>query len=171
MRTTDLDYQGIGYDSRHGKETFLPPQWTDHPASYQMCNGDLYPGGKRPGREAYRMELYIQSVLRFNFLMIIKHWDSFIHWAGQDFTAICRVLRLTVGWTVWGSNPGGAGVSAPAQTGRGAHPVSYEMGTGSLFRGYSCRCWGLTTHSHLAPRLKKEKSYTSVPPVDIHGLL
>jgi hypothetical protein len=29
----------------------------------------------------------------------------------------------------------------------------------------------LTTHPHIAPRLKKEKSYTSTPPLGLHGLL
>ena len=42
------------------------------------------------------------------------------------------VQRLTTGWTVRGSNPGGARFSAPAQTGPGAYPTSYTMGTGSL---------------------------------------
>jgi len=29
----------------------------------------------------------------------------------------------------------------------------------------------LTTHSYLVPRLKKEKSYTSTPPLGLRGLL
>ena len=29
----------------------------------------------------------------------------------------------------------------------------------------------LTTHPHLAPRLKKEQSYTSTPPLGLRGLL
>jgi len=44
------------------------------------------------------------------------------------------VQQLATGWTVRGSNPGGARFSAPFQTGPGAHPASYTMGTGS-FRG------------------------------------
>ena len=32
-------------------------------------------------------------------------------------------------WTVRGSNPGGEKFSAPVQTGPGAHPTSYTMGT------------------------------------------
>ena len=43
------------------------------------------------------------------------------------------VYRLATGWTVWGSNPGGgARFSAYVQTGPGAHPASYTMGTGSF---------------------------------------
>ena len=47
--------------------------------------------------------------------------------------------------------PVAARFSATVQTGPGAHPASYTMGTGSLSRGVA-----LTTHSHLAPTLKKE---------------
>ena len=59
--------------------------------------------------------------------------------------------------------------SAPVQTGPGAHPASYTIGTGSLSRGWSGQ--GVTnTHPHLAPRLKKEYSYTSTPPLGRQGL-
>ena len=37
-----------------------------------------------------------------------------------------------MGWTVRGSNPSGERFSAPVQTGPGAHPASYTMGTGSF---------------------------------------
>ena len=43
------------------------------------------------------------------------------------------VSRLTTGWTVGGSNPGGARFSA-VQTGPGAHPASCTMRTGSFPR-------------------------------------
>jgi len=54
--------------------------------------------------------------------------------------------------------------SAPVQIGPGAHPASYTMGTGS-FPGVKRGGWGvaMTTHTHLAPRLKEEWSYTSLP--------
>jgi hypothetical protein len=43
------------------------------------------------------------------------------------------VHRLAMGRTVLGSNPSGvARFSAPIQTGLGAHPASYTMGTGSF---------------------------------------
>ena len=40
-----------------------------------------------------------------------------------------------------------------------------------LSREYSGRGVTLTTHPYLAPRLKKEWSYTSAPPLGLHGLL
>ena len=43
----------------------------------------------------------------------------------------------------------------PSRPGPGAHPASYTMGTGCL-QGSSGRDVALTTHPHLAPRLKKE---------------
>jgi hypothetical protein len=42
------------------------------------------------------------------------------------------VWWLATDWKVRGSNPVGARFSAPVQTGSGAHPASYTMGTGSL---------------------------------------
>jgi hypothetical protein len=50
----------------------------------------------------------------------------------------------------WGSR-----FSAPVQTGPGAHPTSYTMGTLS-FPGVKRQGVVLTTHFHLASRLKKE---------------
>ena len=42
-------------------------------------------------------------------------------------------IATRYGLDVLGSNPGGgARYSAPVQTGPGAHPVSYAMGTGSF---------------------------------------
>ena len=40
--------------------------------------------------------------------------------------------QLTMGWAVWGSNPGGGEIFMLVQIGPGAHPTSYTMGTGSL---------------------------------------
>ena len=65
---------------------------------------------------------------------------------------------------VWrNSNSLGAGqsgdpieFSAPVQTGTGAHPASYTMGTG-YFPRLKRPGRGVVDHpSHLAPRLKKE---------------
>jgi hypothetical protein len=61
--------------------------------------------------------------------------------------------------------------SARVQTGTGTHPASYTMGTVSPSRGESGRGVASTTHPHLAPRLKKERSYTSTPPLCLHGML
>ena len=52
--------------------------------------------------------------------------------------------------------------SAPVQTGPGAHPISYTMGTESL-SGVKRPGRGVDHPPHLAPRLKKEYSYTSTP--------
>ena len=52
------------------------------------------------------------------------------------------VQRLPTGWTVRGSNPGGARFSATVQTGPEAHPASCTMSTGS-FPGVRC-CRGVT---------------------------
>jgi len=50
----------------------------------------------------------------------------------------------------------GARFSAPFQNDAGAHKAFCEMGAGSLARGQSG--WGvaLTSHCHIAPKLKKE---------------
>ena len=68
-----------------------------------------------------------------------------------------------MGWTVRGSNPGGARFSAPIQTGPGAHPASYTLGTGS-FPGVKRPGRSVDHPPHLARGLKKEYNYTSTPP-------
>ena len=55
------------------------------------------------------------------------------------------------------------------QTGSEAHPASYTMGTGS-FPGVKRPGRGLDHPPHLAPRLKKEWSYTFTPPLGLRGL-
>ena len=49
----------------------------------------------------------------------------------------------------------GQDFSAPVQTGPGAHPASYTMGTGS-FQGLKRPGRGVVHPPHLAPRLKEE---------------
>ena len=68
-----------------------------------------------------------------------------------------------------GLNPGGCRFSAPVQTGPVSHPVSYAVGTGSL---PGAKRWRRDVDHlpHLAPRLKKEYSYTSNPPLGLRGL-
>jgi hypothetical protein len=71
------------------------------------------------------------------------------YWTDAHEIWYMRVWRLTAGWTVRGSNPGEARFSAPVQTGPGAHPASFTMGTG-LFPGVKCgRGVTLTTHTLL----------------------
>jgi hypothetical protein len=67
---------------------------------------------------------------------------------------------------VWGLNPGKGEIFRNLQTGSGA---SYTMGAGSLSLGYNGRDVAFTTHSYLAPRLKKEQSYTCAFPVGLRG--
>ena len=64
----------------------------------------------------------------------------------------------------------GARFSAPVQIGPGAHRASYIMGTGS-FPGLKRPGSGVDHPPHLAPRLKKEQSYTFTPPLGLRGLL
>jgi hypothetical protein len=57
------------------------------------------------------------------------------------------------------------------QTGSGAHPASFTMGTGVLSLGIKRgRGVTLTTHPHLVPRSWKSRSYTSSPPKRLHGV-
>ena len=60
------------------------------------------------------------------------------------------------GWTVRGSNPGGARFSAPVQTGPEAHPASCTKGTGSFPGVRCCRGVTLTSHPLLVQRSKIE---------------
>jgi hypothetical protein len=83
---------------------------------------------------------------------------------------VLTLFRLAMGWTVRGSNLGRGDFSLSVQTELEVHPASCIMGTGYLSRGQSGRRVALTTHSHLAPRLKKEYSYTSTPLRGLHGL-
>jgi len=64
----------------------------------------------------------------------------------------------------------GAIFFARVHTGPWDRPAFYTMDTGSSL-GQSGRGLPLTTHPHLAPRLKKEYNYTSIPPVCLHGWL
>jgi len=59
---------------------------------------------------------------------------------------------------------------APVQTGPGAHRASYTVGTGS-FPGVKRPGRGVDHPPHLAPRLKKEYSFTSNSLLDLRGLL
>jgi hypothetical protein len=58
------------------------------------------------------------------------------------------------------------------QNGSGAHPALHPMGTRVSFPGgKAARGVKLTTHLHLAPRSKNEWSYTSTPPIHLHGVV
>jgi len=51
------------------------------------------------------------------------------------------VQGLATGWTVRGSNPGGARFSAPVQTDSGEQPAYSTMGTGFLSVGKTAGTW------------------------------
>jgi len=59
-----------------------------------------------------------------------------------------------------------ARLSAPVQTGPGAHPASCTMGTGSFPVVKSDRGVTLTPHPPSSAVVKKEYSYTSTPTMD-----
>jgi len=65
--------------------------------------------------------------------------------------------------------PVGARFSAPVQTGPGAHPTSYTLGTGS-FRGVKRPGRGADHPPYLVPRLKKKWNYISTPSLGLRGL-
>jgi hypothetical protein len=60
--------------------------------------------------------------------------------------------------------------SAPVQTGPGVHPASYTMDTGS-FLGVKRPGRCVDHPPHLAPRSRKEYSYTSTPNLGLRGLI
>ena len=64
--------------------------------------------------------------------------------------------------------PVGARFSAPVQTGPGAHPASYTMGTGS-FPGVKRPGRDVDHPPHLAPKSKKEQSSPSGPSWSVIG--
>jgi hypothetical protein len=81
--------------------------------------------------------------------------EKFILWSRDSSVGIATRYGLDG----LGSNPsggGGARFSGLVHTGYEGYPASYTTGTGSLSRGLSGRGLALTTHPHLAPRLKKE---------------
>jgi hypothetical protein len=57
------------------------------------------------------------------------------------------------------------------QTGSGAHPASYSVGTGILSPRVKCgRGVTLTTHPHLVPRSRMSRSYTFFHPKHLRGV-
>jgi hypothetical protein len=84
------------------------------------------------------------------------------------------VQCLTTDWTPRVRSPTEAkdfSSSLCIQTGSGAHPASYSVGTGVLSPGVK-HDWGvmLTTHPHLVPRLRMSRSCTSSLPRRLHGV-
>jgi len=82
--------------------------------------------------------LLVIGVIPISKMMFLEHWTK------THDTA--KIFRLTTGWTVRGSNTGGAIFSRPIQTGSGTPLASCAKGTGSLSRGLSRRSATLPLH-------------------------
>ena len=107
--------------------------------------------------------LFVYNISEFIFepekcyrkLLASKKWD---------------IYMFIMGWTVWSLSPGGCEIFCTHPDWPWGHPASCIMGTGA-FPGVKQPGVVLTTHPHLAPRLKKEWSCTSTLPLGPHGLL
>jgi hypothetical protein len=66
-------------------------------------------------------------------------------------------------------NPVRERFSTTVQIGPGAQPAPCTTGTAS-FSGVKRPLRGVNHPPHLAQRLKEQHSYTSTPPLDLHGL-
>jgi hypothetical protein len=72
------------------------------------------------------------------------------------------------GWTIMGSSPRNS--NKTVQTGSGAHPASYSVGTDALS---PCVKWPGREVDHIptsSTDLKNEWSYTSTHPIRLHGV-
>jgi hypothetical protein len=80
-------------------------------------------------------------------------WYNVVKYCGQG-----SVVGIAAGYGLGGpgSNSVGARFSAPVQTGPGAHPASFTMGTGSFPGVKSGRGVTLTPHPLLVPLVKKK---------------
>jgi hypothetical protein len=140
----------------------------------------LYPGltetvlvmlrswNKLPERQAYIKQANISIWLLFSSLMIIL---SLIIQSDISFALVAAYgpgqrSRYSESLRTGRSGdliPVEAIFSVAVQAGPGVHPASCTIGTVSLSWGQGGRGVALTTHTNLAPTLKKEKSYTSAP--------
>jgi hypothetical protein len=94
-----------------------------------------------------------------------KRFTSSTNQPGKAETAQ-SVLLLVMCWTVRGSNSGGgeggSRFSALVQTGRGAHPASYTVVTGS-FPGIKWPGRGFDHPPHIVRRSKRNKTVHLLP--------
>ena len=90
-----------------------------------------------------------------------------MEWSTGGWVGITQsVQQLATGCTVRGSNPGGGrDFPHPSRPALGPNQPPYTMDTGVNLPGR-----GVDHLPHLAPKLKKEQSYTSTPPLDVRGL-
>jgi len=108
------------------------------------------------------------GLLRESFTFLT--WLEFYYWIFPNVFLVTRhSARLSYIYMVGIVQSVEARFSAPVQTGPGAHPASYTMGTESL-PGVKWPGYGVDHPLLLVPRLKKEYSYTSTPPLSLRGL-
>ena len=95
--------------------------------------------------------LYLCVIWSVCFLLHINYCHCYFSGPGSSVG-----IATGYGWTVRGSNPGGERLSAPVQTGPGAHPASCTMGTGS-FPGGKVRPGRAADHSPLSSAVVMEE--------------
>jgi hypothetical protein len=114
-------------------------------------------GGFLLGRPGSSLRLVLLAYVRVQVTDLLPFlWEC----VGQDSSD---------SWTAGDRVPVVARFSALVQTGPVAHPASCTMGTGS-FPGVKRPGHDVDHPPHLAPRLKKEYSYTCTPLLGFRGL-
>jgi hypothetical protein len=119
----------------------LMAKCVDHP---EQPETSINPECVRASMEAMFMDKYTATV---------TYNEKVQHWRGLRGHAVTHYFYLFTRWTVRGSKPDGAILSAPLQTGPGNHSASSTRGTGSLSRSEAAGGVALTTYPHLALRL------------------
>jgi hypothetical protein len=88
-------------------------------------------------------------------LLLSLFWTSSIVFFKKSWAAVAQAVQcLTTGWTIW------------VRSKTGAEDFSSSPLRPDRLRGGVT----LTTHPHLVPRLNMSRSYTSSPPMCLHGI-
>jgi hypothetical protein len=107
--------------------------------------------------EAQRYTIELSQLCRWT-----ASFNNFKHFIACSFLRPCAFVTAQQNLF----NNGTTTLRHHVQTGSGAHPASYPMGTGSKAVG----AWSWT-HPHLVPRSKNAWCYTSTPPTRLHGVV
>jgi hypothetical protein len=123
-------------------------------------------GGGMPANEGrYVWDLQFQGSLQFRFVENSRKRISEVY-------VMFSASTWATGWMIEGSSPGrGWEISLHhrVQTGSGAHPASYQIGTRGLFPGGVMRPGREVDHSPpSSAKVKNAWSYTSIPPTRLH---
>jgi hypothetical protein len=95
----------------------------------------------------------------------------FIVSVNNRFVLSSEVYCWDTGWMIGGSNPGNFYFHHRVQSGSGAHPASYPIGTRGSFSAVK-RPGRETDHSPpSSAEVKNARRYTSTPPVRLHGVV